>query len=114
MKKMQCSNCGGRINPRTYRCEYCGTQYRDEIDQVVRVETYTNPIRVYKSQMMVNDYEMNAVGHEEIARFAVNNLARNLADAIAENMEVETTYDPRLMSHRMTAKIRIVEPKYLF
>lgn len=114
MKKMQCENCGGHINKSTMRCEYCGTQYtKDEHENVVRIETFTNPIRVYKAQTAMHSDVVRS-NPKMASEYAVKELARNLADAIAENMEVETEYDPRLMMHRMTAKVRIVEPKYVF
>lgn len=39
MEAMICKNCGGHINPRTYKCDYCDTQYkRDNDPNIIRVE----------------------------------------------------------------------------
>lgn len=114
MIKMQCSNCGGRINPNTMRCEYCGTQYKKEADErIIKVETFQNPIKVYKTQMTVPREHLN--GNEEtMSKIVINQLARNLADAFAENMEVHSEYDPMLNGYRITSRVRIVEPKHIF
>lgn len=114
MKKMQCSNCGGRINPTSMRCEYCGTQYKmDDYERVIKVETFSNPIKTYKSGISIPD-EIAKHDNYGISKFAVEQLCRNLADAIAENMDIHEEYDPIHMEHRVTARVRIVEPKHIF
>ena len=45
---------------------------------------------------------------------AIRQLSRNLAEAIAPNMEMRTEYDPMYCHQRISARVRIVEPKYMF
>ena len=115
MKPMICECCGGLIDPTTMRCMYCCTAYeRDENDRVVRIETFQNPVKVYRSEMDVEGHIASELGPSNLSQMAVKQLARNLADAIAESMDMTYEYDPINNSHRMTARIRIVEPKHLF
>lgn len=114
IKKMKCECCGGRINPSTYRCEYCGTQYKREYDGLMRIETYQNPCKVYASEINVPMEEIKAYGEEEVSKMAIRQLSRNLAEAIAPNMEMQTEYDPMYCRQRISARVRIVEPKYMF
>lgn len=115
MEKLECKNCGGVINPNTYTCEYCGTKYkRDYNDQIVRIEHFQNPVRVYTSQVILPKDQIDCMGTENVSKVAIAKLSRNLADAIAENMELYTEYDPYYMQQKITARIRIVEPKYMF
>ena len=44
MDKYICSCCGGKINRITMTCEYCGTQYEEKHDNLIRIETFRNPV----------------------------------------------------------------------
>lgn len=114
MEALICKNCGAAINPSTMKCEYCGTQYKRDHEQIIKVETYQNPCKVYKTQMMIPEEEIKHLGEEEIAKIAINTLSRNLAEAIKPNMEIHQEYDPMNMHQVITARVRIVEPKYVF
>lgn len=114
MKKLICECCGAPINPKTYKCEYCGTQYKLETDEVIRVETFHNPIKVYKSKIEIPYEGIEAMGKEHTSKYAIHHLSRNLADAIAENMELHCSNDPFSRVQKITARVRIVEPKYMF
>lgn len=39
MKALRCSACGANINKNTNKCEYCGTQYEDQKDNKIIIET---------------------------------------------------------------------------
>lgn len=115
MKPMICECCGGQIDPNTMMCRYCGTAYeRDKYDRIVKIETFQNPVKIYKSRMDMDDYIVSGMGIDNATQMAVKQLSRNLADAIAENMEMEYCYDPKDMKHKINARIRIVESKYMF
>ena len=115
MKAMICTVCGAAINPEKMMCEYCGTYYeKDKDDNVVKIETYQNPIKVYKSEVNIPQEYVYYCDSKEISKLAIEQLSHNLADAIAENMEVDVRYNPIYECQRVTAKIRIIEPKYLF
>lgn len=114
IKKLICECCGGKINPKTYQCEYCGTCYKREHDEVLRIETYQNPCKVYESKIEISHEAIKAYGEEEVSKMAIRQLSRNLAEAIAPNMEMRTEYDPMYCQQRISARVRIVEPKYMF
>lgn len=114
IKQLKCECCGGRINPKTYQCEYCGTQYKREYDELMRIETYQNPCKVYTSEISIPMEEIRCLGEEEVSKIAIQQLSRNLAEAIAPNMEMRTEYNPMYHQQRISARVRIVEPKYIF
>lgn len=113
MKSYKCENCGASVNPNTGVCEYCGSRYRIHDDNLIRIETYQNPIKTYMAEMLVPD-EYVIIDADGISEYAVDSLAHKLADAFKENMDVKLEHDPRMNVQRMTARVRIVEPKYLF
>lgn len=115
MKPMICECCGGQINLARNICEYCGTQYKTyDYENVIRVETFSNPVKVYKSQIEIPREAIISAGEELASKQAIRMLSRNLADAIAENMELETQYNIMDNTQRISARVRIVEPKYMF
>lgn len=114
MEALICKNCGGHINRNIMKCEYCGTQYKIENDQFIRVETFQNPVRVYQSEMFIHQDAIDNIPGEDLADIAIKNLSSNLAEAIAPNMDIKTEYDPYMMRQRISARVRIVEPKHMF
>lgn len=115
MRKLICECCGAPINPRTYKCEYCGTAYEREVNgNVVRIETFQNPVREYKAGVEVPAEAVSVMNEHGAANYAIEQLSRNLAEAIAECMQLHTHYDPRSMNHIVTARIKIIEPAERF
>lgn len=116
MKKMTCDCCGASINLTTMKCEYCGTQYKNEYDHMIRVETFKKPVSVFKSKIEIPNHfiEHFGVDSEEVSKQIINDLAHNLSEAIAPMMRIETEYYPMDRKQIITASIRVVEPDYRF
>lgn len=110
--KFICECCGGAINPRTYQCEYCGTQYkRDYDDQIIRIETFRSPVRTFAAEVMIDPYSIQTFGAEEASEFAVKSLARELSECIAPYMRMEHEYDNEYNVHKIRGQIKIIEPQ---
>ena len=91
MIPLTCTCCGAKVNRNTYKCEYCGTEYRRDTEiPVIRMETFTNPVKAYRACAVVN--------REEVMRFG------------NDYMEIRTDYDPALMQYRMEGTLRCVHP----
>jgi len=118
MKALECKNCGGRINPKTLQCEYCGTQYREEFaDSPIRplvIQSQPADIKVLATQVSVSDEMIHRVPPERIAEFTMEDITRGLAEALAPFVKVETMYDPRMMTQIIRGSIRVVEPDFRF
>ncbi|MBQ0079715.1 MAG: hypothetical protein KBS66_07500 [Eubacterium sp.] len=118
MKRLKCECCGGNLreNPLahySYVCEYCGTMYKEEHEYVHRVETFQSPVRIYQAEAMI-DRQIYESCPQDVSGYAIKRLAHELAETIAENMELDTGYDPRRNCHRVRARVRIVPPGHLF
>lgn len=107
MDKYRCDCCGGHINPRTLKCEYCGTQYKEEHDTAIRIEAFHNPVRTFTAKISLDRELMNRPYGSEIA---IKELARELSKVIPSMMEVETRFDPEFMRQEVWGRIKIVEP----
>ena len=107
--KYKCSCCGGDIDRKTMTCEYCGTRYKEERGNVLRVEMFQNPVRTLKSKMVLNGKYFKA-NPQECAEYAIKQLARDFAECIAPYMDVHYEYNPCECTAELSARIKVVEP----
>lgn len=118
MKALICKNCGGSINPKTLQCEYCGTQYREELreDSILHIVFQSSPadIKALETRVSVSGDMMRNVPPERIAEFTMKEITHNLSKALAPFVEVVTEYDPRMMVQIVRGRIRVVEPDFRF
>ena len=112
MKKYVCECCGGQINPATMKCEYCGTQYKHDIENhVIRLETYTNPVDTFRAEVQYTNEELEITPLEIISEYALKSLANKLSESIYNNMVVQHEYDPLTREHRVRGTIKIIKPE---
>lgn len=118
MKALICKNCGGGINPNTLKCEYCGTQYREEFtDGLVRplvVQSCPANIKVLGTQVSVSEWMFRDVPPERIAEFTMKDISRSLAEALAPYIKLETERNPVTMTQIIRGTVRVVEPDFRF
>ena len=107
--KYKCSCCGGNINQATMTCEYCGTQYKEEYNNVLRVETFQNPIRTLACKRLL-DRKVLMTNPQEYSEFTIRSLAGQFAEVIAPYMYLESSLDFETGRIVMDAKIKIIEP----
>lgn len=107
--KYRCVHCGGHINPDTMKCEYCGTQYEKDFESpFLRFETYTNPVRTFKSKIRLADYQCFTL--EQTSKMAVNSLISQLAEQLAPMVKMEVRYDDATGQQIVESTIKIIEP----
>lgn len=110
MNKYICQCCGGRINPTTMKCEYCGTEYKKEADKIIRIETFTNPVRTFSAKVAIPDNWFREFGVESVSKLAVEQLVKELSESIAPMMEVYSDHDIATMQHTFSGRIKIIQP----
>ena len=124
MVALKCDCCGAPINPSTYRCEYCGTQYmRPKEGTSVSVNgrlilpVYrSSPVEIYeiKEGVTIDTLDMmrmNGIPIEDNIRKA---FAEKIAKAIAEKLVITEDFDICRATNTYSAKIRILKNDYLF
>lgn len=112
--KYQCECCGGSIDPKTLKCEYCGMAYRKEnngvTEQLFRIEHVYNPVDTLVSRQTIPHEALINLGPEEAAEMAIHKLSRELAEVIAPYMKIEHSYNYERNMQEVTAEIKIVRP----
>ena len=109
MEKYKCSCCGGNINRATMICEYCGTKYKKEYGDIIRIETFTNPVRTLASQMALDNYALK-LNPKEYSEYAIRELAVEFAECLVPFMDIHSSIDSNRGQMILDARIKVVEP----
>lgn len=118
---LRCDYCGGFVNPTTYQCPYCGTQYvkpRSEPFKLpdMKIVSVNAPVDVYAVNVAIPMEElktMNDIGvpiEQEVRR----DMARQIADAIADKIDIYEDNDIIRYQKTYMARLRVVKPDFRF
>lgn len=111
MKKAYiCDRCGGHINRATMQCEYCGTRFREENDNVIRIETFRNPVREFSVKAVIPDYYVREMGCETASRICMNELTKKMAECLPQLMNVRVEVIPTQNLVAATATLKGIVP----
>ena len=118
---LRCNYCNGFIDPTTYKCPYCGTQYvkpRSEPFKlpdmkIVSVNAPVDVLCVSKEMdyWMYRDMEKNGYPIEKIVR---EDMAHEIAKNIADRMELYQDFMIDNGKMRYSARLRLVKPDFRF
>ena len=120
-KAFRCEYCGGFVNPTTYKCEYCGTQYvKPRIEPYrppdMKIVSVNAPVDVIGCQVAIpfdRFKTMTDIGvpiEQEVRR----DMANQIADAIADKIEIYEDFDITGYQKKYTARLRVVKPDFRF
>lgn len=109
MDKYICQCCGGKIDRASMTCEYCGTQYKEENNNVFRVEHVELPVREFATRVNIVDHGI--YNQNEIVEMAIHKIAADLARNIAPYCELSMERDPATMSTNIYGRIRFIPSK---
>ena len=117
LKPLICTQCGGKINPRTLKCEYCGTEYKNEYsgsEQTLHICTYQPGVNVVKVGLHISHREMyemrRSMSSQEISERVVRALSEKLAETIEPYMVIESEIDTGFFK----GSVRVLDPDYQF
>ena len=117
---LRCDYCGGHINPKTYKCEYCGTQYVKPRDayaplemKVVAVQAPVETLGVSMRIPMERAKSMVDMG-VPIEEYVRRDFAEQIAEQIAGNLTIYEDFDIRGYEKVYMARLRVVKPDFRF
>lgn len=112
LKPFVCQQCGAPINRQTMTCEYCGTQYRRERDEVMVHYTVQRPgVHVLKVQTAVPD-DLAAHNPEAATEYAMRKLRDHLAESLLAYMKLDVEKDTFRYAQIIRGEIRVVDPMF--
>lgn len=112
MKPYICPQCGGTINRVKMICEYCGTQFREERNEI-RVVAYNPRIHTLGTNLVLPSEVIDS-SPKEMSEYAIRRLAQEFADGIAQFMEVQTMHEPIRNEVLFRARLRVLDSGYRF
>ena len=112
MKPYICPQCGGQINLAKLICEYCGTQFLEECNEII-VVAYNPRVHTLGANVIL-DREMATLSPKEAAEMAIKHMANQFAEGIAQFMEVRTIEEPKTDTIRFSARLRVLDSGYKF
>ena len=120
---LRCDYCGGFVNPTTYKCPYCGTQYMKPNGanitangQKIHFVAKAAPCWAYGVERKVpleTFRMMQECGipiEEEIRR----DFAQKIAEKIAQNLVIYEDFDIEAYEKTYRADIRVIKPDFRF
>ena len=114
MKAYICTQCGGRINPVKMRCEYCGTQYEQKHDQIVRVETcQVRPVTLQAAASYPKEL-IDVIGAADISREMCGRMARDIAEELTKYIDYQVQEDPYTNTVIARGRVRVLPSGYRF
>ena len=118
LRALVCQKCGASLNPRTLRCEYCGT-YHERVGSdvgIMRVQIERPGVRVIRPKLDIDSclIASGMLNDREIGEYIRRSLVWKLAETLPDVMETYSEYDPVYMKHNVMGQIRVLEPEYRF
>lgn len=111
-KAMICERCGGTINPKTHRCEYCGTYYeKEDIPIVLNIDN--TRAEVLRASFSV-DNEALSRDKDFVMHYVGREITMKLAEALNKYVEFYVQEDMDMDRHTVTGRVRVLPPNYRF
>ena len=112
LKPMVCERCGGDIDRRTMRCQYCDTQYERKHEGTQINYVVERPgIHRLRAEVRIAD-EMTRRDPEMATKIATDRLRNGIADGLLDYMKIYTNVDPMLMCQIIRGEVRVVDPTF--
>lgn len=110
MEILKCQCCGAPINRATMTCEFCGTQYQRSQNDILRIETYSDPVVTLRSNRAITDEELKSLGPELASEIALRSICREFADSMMPFIKVDTNLSPGKPA-RVYGTVKFIRPK---
>ena len=105
-----CDCCGGKVDPVTLTCEYCGTVYKKDIDDhFIRIETFTNPVVTLTSKINIGDMMSCGMSSDDISKMVMNTMVRELSEVIAPYISLQMERD-ETTGYNVRGIVKVVLP----
>ena len=104
-KPLICKCCGGTINPRTMKCEYCDTSYRRHVDGIIEVR---RPGEDCLTTAFTIDRHALREDGAPLMRHCLNEMACKMAEQLLPYCEFNSSYDMETDRIVLRSRLRVV------
>ena len=100
-----CKCCGGTINPRTMKCEYCDTSYRRHVDGIIE---YRRPGEdCLTSSFSIDRHALKEDG-AHLMHYCLREMAGKMAEQLLPYCEFDSGYDVETDRILLRSRLRVV------
>ena len=115
LTKLQCDQCGGKIDGVTLTCQSCGMGFKLQESPdgftLGRVEVYHGKFHLVQGHVCVPAYALKEPEDFEMAaEWTLNDMAKNMAQHLLPFMEFQSEFRPETMTIDTYAQMRVAEP----
>ncbi len=111
MKEYICDRCGGHINERTMKCEYCGTQFKRSDEGVIRIETFNNPVREFAATIAMSDMDIYRLSPERASEICMHELVKKLSVCLVPAIGASVERNPMESMYLVRGSVKVVIPE---
>ena len=111
LRKLQCDNCGGRIDRASLTCISCGTQYQTDQNEplTLRIVNEKRRTEVLSGAVFIPD-EIIMDNTEQAIDYAVRRMAGQMAERLIPFIEFEWERDLPTRQTGIYGRIRVARP----
>ena len=113
LKALTCKKCGAALNPKTLRCEYCGTYHERDLEHPYLIRVERPGVQVLGAEVAIDHYHMMQ-NPEMASEAAIRGIVDKLSKCLVPYIELENEYDIRTMRDIVRGRLRVVEPEFRF
>lgn len=111
LQKLQCDQCGGKIDGITLTCQSCGMQYMLKEDfTLCRMEVYPGRFTTIGGSVAIPAYVLKEMGAETFSEMTLHKMVEAMASKILPFMEFQNEFDPRDQALLTYYRVRVAEP----
>ena len=115
LRMLKCLNCGAPLDPKTLKCNYCGTYHERTHEGIVHViKSIPVMTHVVQAKMVLDRYHLLSMPSDELGFYVKGTLTRKIAEEIHPLIEFESCEDIPRQTTICSARLRVVEPDFRF
>ena len=119
LEPLKCTNCGGPLKetaPGMFKCEYCGSVYRDPAASYpigfVRVAA-PQAVKL-GAQVMIDDADRDILPEDYLTKYTMQQLREQLAEGLMTAMRVDVVRDPYRCATVVRGTVRVIPSDFRY
>lgn len=115
LKKYECTQCGGNIDPATMVCEYCGSKFKDNgEDRPIFISKFDPKMDVLKAEVIIPNEAVYCLGAQAASEAAIKELVNTISKSLTQYLDVMIEDDICHNSNILHGKLRLIRPDMRF
>lgn len=115
LKKYECTQCGGNINPATMICDYCGSRFESDYEgKPIFISKFEPKMDVLQAEVFIPNESVFYMGAKEASEVATKELVNTITRSLTQYLDVMIRDDIGRNGSWLHGKLRIIRPDTRF